>query len=95
MLNLSSFYQLKINHTKFTNCIMHQVDFTETEAKNVIFKDCDLKQSIFDHTNLEHSDFTSAYNFNINPSNNKIRQATFSKETIAGLLHDFNIKIIG
>lgn len=94
-LNLSSFYQLKINYTKFLNCIMHQVDFTETEAKQVVFKDCDLKQSIFDHTNLEYSDFYSAYNFSINPTNNQIKNASFSKENISGLLDNFNIKIKG
>ena len=91
-LNLSSFYQLKITRTNFSNCIMHQVDFTETEAKYVIFKDCDLYQSIFDRTNLEHSDFTSAYNFNINPNLNQLKQASFSKENISGLLESFNIK---
>ena len=72
---------------------MHQVDFTETEAKSCEFKDCDLHLSTFDKTNLEYSEFTSAYNFNINPSLNQIKQASFSKENISGLLNSFNIKI--
>lgn len=72
---------------------MHQVDFTEAEAKNVAFMNCDLKSSIFDRTNLENANFYSAYNFSINPSNNKIKSATFSKENCFGLLNTFNIKI--
>jgi uncharacterized protein YjbI with pentapeptide repeats len=72
---------------------MQQVDFTETEAKQVRFKDCDLHESIFDRTNIEQADFTSALNFNINPSFNQIKNASFSKQNISGLLESFNIKI--
>ena len=72
---------------------MHQVDFTETEAKHVVFKDCDLHRSSFDRTNIEHADFTSAFNFNINPSLNYIKHASFSNQNISGLLESFNIKI--
>lgn len=93
-LNFSSFYQLKISKTNFLKCTMHQVDFTEAEAKYVAFKDCDLLGATFDRTNIEYSDFTSAFNFNINPALNKIKSASFSKENIYGLLESFHIKII-
>nr|WP_296383764.1 pentapeptide repeat-containing protein [Winogradskyella sp.] len=92
-LNLSSFYQLKINSTKFSNCKMHQVDFTETEVKNTVFSNCDLKDSIFDSTILENADFLTAYNFSINPSSNQMKNAVFSKDNCFGLLSSFNIKI--
>jgi uncharacterized protein YjbI with pentapeptide repeats len=72
---------------------MHQVDFTEAEAKKTRFKDCDLYMSTFDRTNIEQADFTSAINFNINPSKNQIKNASFSNENISGLLESFNIKI--
>lgn len=93
ILNISSFYQLKINNTQFLNCIMHHIDFTETEAKKASFLDCNLKDSIFDNTNLEHANFYSAYNFTINPSNNKLKNALFSKTNCSGLLNSFQIKI--
>ncbi|MBU2930079.1 pentapeptide repeat-containing protein [Winogradskyella psychrotolerans] len=92
-LNMSSFYQLKINYTKFSKCIMHQVDFTETEAKHCEFNDCDLQLSTFDRTNIEYTDFTSAYNFNINPNINQLKKAAFSKDTISGLLNSYNITL--
>lgn len=72
---------------------MHQVDFTETEAKHAVFNDCDLHQTIFNRTNIQYANFISGYNFNINPNLNQIKQASFSKENISGLLDSFNIKI--
>ena len=93
-LNLSSFYQLKISNTSFSNCKMHQVDFAETEAKNTSFLNCDLKDAIFDDSILEKADFSTAYNFSINPSNNKIKNAIFSKDNCYGLLNAFHIRII-
>jgi fluoroquinolone resistance protein len=63
ILNLISFYQLKISNTRFLNCKMHQVDLTETEAKNTSFLNCDLKGSIFDTTILKNADFSTAFNF--------------------------------
>ena len=72
---------------------MHRVDFTETEAKNTTFSNCDLKDSIFDSTRLENADFSTAYNFSINPSTNPMKNAVFSKENCFGLLSSFKIKI--
>ena len=72
---------------------MHQVDFTEAEAKNVAFINCDLQHSIFDRTNLENANFYSAFNFSIDPSNTKIKNAIFSKENCFGLLNTFKITI--
>lgn len=72
---------------------MYNIDFTEAEVKNASFADCDLKDSIFDMTNLKHTNFFSTYNFSINPSNNQIKNALFSKENCFGLLNSFNIRI--
>ena len=93
VLNLSSFYQLKISGTKFSNCKMHHVDFTEATAKNTSFLNCDLDQSIFYKTNLENSNFQSAFNVVFDPSNNQIKNAIFSKDNCFGLLKAFKIKI--
>jgi fluoroquinolone resistance protein len=92
-LNISSFYQLKISNTSFLNCKMHQVDLTETEAKYTSFSHCDLKDSIFDATILNNADFSTAYNFSINPSNNQLKNAIFSKDNCFGLLNAFHILI--
>lgn len=90
-LNFSSFYQLKIPNTKFVNCNLEEVDFTETILKSSIFDNCDLKRTIFEKTNLEKSDFRTAINFDLNPSENRLKEARFSRNTIEGLLTVYKI----
>ena len=72
---------------------MHNVDFTESDLQNASFSECDLTNSIFDSSNLESCDFLTAKNFVINPANNTIKNATFSKENCFGLLNSLQIKI--
>ena len=92
-LNFSSFYQLKIQNTKFSTCNLEEVDFTETIAVGCIFDNSNLKVAIFDDTNLEKSDFRTALNFNINPEKNRLKGAKFSSQNLFGLLSDYKIII--
>ena len=92
-LIFSSFYQLKIPNTKFVNCNLQEVDFTETVLTNSQFDNCDLKLAIFDRTNLEKSDFRTAFNFEINPEENKLKGGKFSISSIEGLLSKYKIII--
>ena len=92
-LNFSSFYQLKIPNTKFTKCNLEEVDFTETNLTNSLFDKCELKRTIFDQTNIEKSDFRTAFGFEINPDNNRLRGARFSRSSIDGLLFKYKIVI--
>ena len=84
---------MNINKTRFTDCKIHQVDFTYTEAKESEFTQCDLMNSIFNSTNLEKADFSTAFNFNINPAENNLKGTQFSINNIEGLLNTFKIKI--
>ena len=90
-LNFSSFYQLKIPNTKFSNCNLQEVDFTETDLSNAILDNCDLKLAIFDRTNLKKSDFRTAFNFELNPEENSLKGAKFSKDNLVGLLSVYKI----
>jgi uncharacterized protein YjbI with pentapeptide repeats len=92
-LDFSSFYQLKIPNTNFTDCSLEEVDFTETQMQQAVFESCNLKNAIFDETNLEKADFRTAINFSMNPENNKLKQAKFSKDNIVGLLQKYQIVI--
>ena len=92
-LNFSSFYQLKIPNTKFINCNLQEVDFTETDLSNTFLDSCDLKLAIFERTNLEKTDFRTAFNFNINPENNRLKHARFSKGNLLGLLLEYKIVV--
>ena len=92
-LQFASFYNLTIPKTTFNNCKIIKTDFTECSLKESRFNSCDLSGSIFENTNLEKCNFTTAYNFKINPTNNKVNKARFSKGNSFGLLDSFNIII--
>ena len=93
ILNISSFYRLKLKNTKFLNSAIIDVDFTETDLSNSVFENCDLKSTIFQNTNLEGADFRSSYNYSIDPELNRIRKAKFSMPWIIGLLDKYDIYI--
>lgn len=93
VLNLSSFYQTKIKKTNFNSCVLHEVDFSEADFSGSIFHDCDLAGALFDRTILEKADFSSAFNYTISPTINRLKKAKFSKDGLSGLLGDFGIEI--
>lgn len=92
-LNFVSFYKLSIPNTHFINCNLQEVDFTETNISKAVFNNCDLKNAIFDATQLENANFTTAFNFDINPSKNKLKKALFSRNNVIGLLKSFDIRL--
>jgi len=93
ILNLSSFYKVKLKQTLFTNCRLHEVEFIQADLTGSSFTNCDLSGAIFENTLLEKVDFRTAYNYSINPENNRIKKAKFSMNGIAGLLDKYNIEI--
>jgi len=92
-LNLSSFYQLKIKNTKFKNCILQEVDFTESNLTGSGFESCDFSGAMFANTILEKADFRTSINYSINPELNRIQKAKFSLQGITGLLDKYDITI--
>jgi len=93
ILNLSSFYKLKIKNTIFQNCKMLSVDFTETQLTETVFESCNLQSAIFENSNLEKTDFRTAINYTLDPEKNRITKAQFSKDGVIGLLSKFDIRI--
>jgi len=93
-LDLSSFYKMKLKKTQFNHSQMHEIDFSESDLSQSVFNHCDLQGAIFNQCNLEKADFSEAYNYSIDPRRNKLKQAKFSKEGLAGLLDAFEIKVV-
>ncbi len=93
ILNLSSFYKMKMKKMIFHNCTMHEVDFTETDLSAGAFENCDLSGVKFERTNLEKTDFRTAINYSFDPELNKIKKARFSVMGISGLLAKYGIEI--
>ena len=93
ILNLSSFYRLRLKGTVFKNSILHEADLTDTDLTNARFDNCDLEGTIFGNTILEKADLTTAYNYSIDPASNKIKKAKFSMPGVIGLLDNYDIVI--
>lgn len=92
-LNLSSFYQRTLMNTRFKDCIMHEVDFTEADLGGSTFEKSDLSGAIFSNSILEKVDFREAYNYSIDPEQNRIKKAKFSIHGLAGLLFKYEIEV--
>ena len=93
LLNLASFYKMKIRKTTFKSCNLSEVDFTETDLASAVFDNCDLTGTRFENTILEKADLRTSYSFSIDPELNKIKKAKFSIHGLAGLLDKYDIEI--
>jgi uncharacterized protein YjbI with pentapeptide repeats len=93
MLDNSSFYKLKIKGTVFRHCRLLNVDFSECDLTSSLFDDCDLAGAVFGNTVIAKADFTTSYNYSIDPELNRIRKAKFSLPGVTGLLDKYDIVI--
>ena len=92
-LDLTSFAKLRLRGTIFDTCRLEEVDFTEADLSAVTFSECDLNRAIFARTNLERADFSTALNYSLDPENNRLRKAVFSRMNLSGLLQKHQIEI--
>ena len=94
-LSNSSFYKLRLKQSLFKNNDFSETDFTEADLSETVFENCDFNGARFDHTNLEKADFTSAYNYSIDPEMNRVKKARFSSRGVAGLLDKYDLVVEG
>jgi len=92
-LDYSSFFQRKMKSTQFVDCSLKQVDFGEVDLSGSVFHNCDLEDAVFNRSNLEKTDFRTVRNFQIDPEQNKMKQAIFSVVNLAGLLGKYNLRV--
>jgi len=93
LLDLVSFYKVKLKGTRFKDSKFSEADFTEADISNSAFINCDLGGAFFFHTNMEQADFRTASNYIIDPEVNRIKGAKFSISGISGLLSKYDIDI--
>lgn len=93
-LNDSLFTNLPLEGTIFSKCSLQFVDFTAANLENAIMKECDLQDTVFFNTNLVKVNFTGSYGFSIDPDSNSIVKATFSSESLSGLLTKYKLTIV-
>jgi fluoroquinolone resistance protein len=93
VLKLAVFNKLKLKKTCFRNCNLQETDFSETDLSASMFDNCDMQRAIFFRSNLEKADFRTSFNYSIDPENNKIKKARFSRMGVIGLLDKYMIDI--
>jgi fluoroquinolone resistance protein len=94
ILDNAVFFRKKNKKAGFKDCSMVETDFTEADFTDAKFDNCNFDRAFFDRTILKNADFTTAYNFIINPDNNDIKKAKFSVQGLPGLLAKYDIRII-
>lgn len=93
LLNLASFHQMSLKGSSITDCELQETDFTEADLSQATITGCNLTGAMFDRTDLTKADLRGSYGFQIDPTENKIKGARFSREHLEGLLARFQIKI--
>lgn len=92
-LSNAAFYKANLKKTKFLNCDLTEVDFSEADCSECIFDGVNLAGAVFDRTNLVKADFRNASNFSINPNQNILKGAIFDANNLAGLLQEYKLVI--
>lgn len=92
-LNYSDFTQIKLQNTYFKECKFYEALFDDADISKSVFERCDLERTSFVGTNLEKVDFSTAFNFSINPTTCKLKKAIFSESGLRGLVDHLKIEI--
>lgn len=92
-LQYAIFVKTKLKNTKFTTCNLQEADFSQADLTMAQLNNCNLLRTIFFNTNIEKADFTTSFNYIIDPNTNTLRKARFSKQGLPGLLLSFGIII--
>lgn len=92
-LDFSSFYQVDLRKSQFQECSLIEVDFVQANLSKIALTHCNLANAIFEQTNLSETDFRTAFNFNIEPTDNQISKAKFSIHNVSNLLKRYNLTI--
>ncbi|WP_320816082.1 pentapeptide repeat-containing protein [Flavobacterium sp.] len=92
-LDYAKFYKLKLKKMLFTGCSLVAADFMESDLTEAIFDNCDLRRTVFIKTIANKTDFSTSYNYTIDPEQNKLKKAQFSADGLKGLLEKYDLVI--
>ncbi len=93
ILDYSYYLKKKLAKTTFKGCSIKEANFTDSDLTQAVFIQCDFTGTVFERTNLSGANFSSSYNFIIDPENNRIKNARFPQHGLSGLLQKYGIII--
>jgi uncharacterized protein YjbI with pentapeptide repeats len=94
ILDYASFMSKKMVKTKFKKTSLKETTFSLANITGSIFDECDLYGTVFNRTDLSSVNFSTSFNYTIDPELNNIKKAIFSADGIPGLLSKYQIKIV-
>lgn len=93
ILDYAAFMKKKNRKCQFINCSLKGADFSEADFTSAKFEQCDLNTAVFMHSILTGANFTTAYNFTIDPEKNLLKKAKFSLDGLPDLLTAYGIVV--
>ncbi len=89
----TNFSGIKLRNIIFRNCKLNEASFDDADISSSVFDNCDMDRASFGGTNLEKVDFSTAFNYIINPTQCKLKKTIFSESGLSGLVAHLNIVI--
>jgi uncharacterized protein YjbI with pentapeptide repeats len=65
----------------------------KSDLTEALFDNCNLRLTVFSETIANKADFSTSYNYTIDPEKNKIKKAKFSLDGLVGLLAKYDIVV--
>lgn len=93
-MDYANFSGVRLRKSRFQECRLFEAAFDGADLSGSLFERCDLERTLFNGTNLEGADFSTSYNFVINPGRCRLRKAVFPEAGLSGLLAHLDIKIV-
>lgn len=93
LLDYASFAKKNMAKTIFSHSSLKGTSFSQANLSHAQFEQTDLAGAVFEQTNLTGANFTTAFNFSIDPELNRLKKARFSQYGLAGLLNKYGITI--
>jgi fluoroquinolone resistance protein len=94
ILDYGSFAGKKMVKTRFKRSTLKEVSFSGSILTGSVFDECDMSETVFNRTDLSAVNFSTAYNFIIDPELNILKKATFAISGLQGLLMRHGIKVV-
>ena len=94
ILDYASFMGRKMLNTRFTKSSLKETTFSQANMAGSVFDECELSGAVFNRTDLGSANFTTSYNYTIDPEINNLKKAAFSADGIHGLLTKYQISIV-
>src|ERR1035437_127142 len=91
ILDYAYFFKRKLKNTIFKKCKIKEANFGDSDLTNAQFLDCDLSMTLFEKNILVGADFSTSFNFIIDPEINRMKNARFSMNGLPGLLNKYGL----